>query len=186
MTFDRPTRRDFDAGMQDLANDKLDEMKRAHLQVQSDFIIKAGGLAHSRYPVVTADRYDMIFRAYLSEAADRTAAFIGRLSTPGELATWLRPHAESLRDRALTEIPKADGSRSVTTSLRAKYRAQFTARTVAMLRDLEIGIVNGKALPLQKSTEVLQLKPTLWGMSIDLREVARRIGVRWPWRRPAQ
>jgi hypothetical protein len=185
MSFDRPTRRGFDAGMHDLTTDKFDEMKRAHIQVQSDFI-KAGGLEHSRYPVTTADRYDTILRTYLNEAAERAAAFIDRLSAPGELASWLRPHAESLRDRALAEIPNSPSLHGVTQSLRSHYHTQFTARINQVLRDLEIGIVKGKSIPVQKPADLLQLKPTLWGMGLDLKEVMRRIGARWPWQRPAQ
>jgi len=180
MTYDQPTVEDFDRALRILAADKLELMLRARIEVQSDFILNAGGLSHSRYPLTTADRYDQLFRAFIAEAVERAAAYVGKLGMPKELAAWLRPHAEWLRDRAMEEIPK---EMNMQAGLQSKYRGEFTTRLDAALRDLEIGIVNGRPIApppaTPKSTDIVQLKPGMWGMSIDLLEIWRRSRARW-------
>jgi hypothetical protein len=178
--YENPTVEDFDRALHILAADKLELMLRARIEVQSDCILNAGGLSHSRYPLTTADRYDHLSRAFIAEAVERAAAYVGKLGTPKEVADWLRPHAERLKDRAMEEIPK---EMNMQAQLQAKYRAAFTTRLDAALRDLEIGIVNGRTMApaapsTPKSTDIVQLKPGLWGVNIDLLELWRRYRAR--------
>lgn len=140
--LDRPTAADFDRAMKQLVHDRLEEMLRSRLEVQHQFIA-AGGLAHSRYPVTTADKYDAIYRAFLVDALDRAVPYVGRVGPPKQVAVLLRPHLEGLRDKALSEIPDAMQMKA---ALESRYRVAFTDRLEAALRDLETGMVNGKVI----------------------------------------
>jgi hypothetical protein len=168
--FDEPTRADFDQAMDQLAHDKLEQMMIALREV-GDIFIRAGGVASTRYAVTGAQGLDRLFRELLVEAAERTALYVGRLGDPRLLATYLRPHLEWLRDRALDQIPEAMNTQ---TALYNHYKAEMTPRLNAVLRDLEIGVVNGRMIA-RNSDEIFQLKPALWGISINLWALWRAI-----------
>lgn len=170
--FDEPTRADFDRALSQLAHDQLEAMMRAKLEV-TDIFIKAGGLQASRFPVTVADRFDQIYRAFLVTAADRAAIYVGRLGDPRLLATYLRPHLEWLRDRGLDQIPE---ELNMKTELYNKYKASLTPRLEAVLRDLEIGVVNGKTIAASAGAdEIFQLKPGAWGFNVNLKALWRAV-----------
>lgn len=171
--FDAPTQADFDRALDQLARDKLQEVLVALNEVQAIFI-KAGGLQSTRYPVTAADRFDQVYRGFLIEAAERAAIYVGRLGDPRLLASYLRPHLEWLRDRTLDQIPEAMNTQ---VPLYNRYKNELTPRLEAVLRDLELGIVNGRVLP-SSSDEIFQLKPSMWGLSINLKALWRRIAGR--------
>lgn len=168
--FDAPTQADFDRALSQLARDKLDEMLIARRDVQDGFI-RAGGLENTRYPLTVADRFDKLYREFLVEAVERTAIYVEQLGAPRLLATYLRPHVEWLRDRALDQIPEAMNTQ---VGLYNRYKNELTPRLEAVLRDLETGIVNGRVLP-SSTDEIFQLKPAFWGFSINLKALWRAI-----------
>lgn len=168
--FDDPTQIDFDRALSQVARDKLEQMMRARLEI-AEMFIKAGGLNAGRYPVTVADRFDQLFREFLVEAADRAAIYIGRLGDPRLLSGYLRPHLELLRDRALDQIPE---EMNMKTTLYNKYKAELTPRLDAVLRDLEIGMVNGRVIA-RSSDEIFQLKPQIWGFSVNLKALWRAV-----------
>jgi hypothetical protein len=133
-------------------------MKRARISVQDTFI-KAGGLSHSRYPVTTADAYDKLHAEFVAQAMDLIASYIGRLAAPKQLAEWARPHLEWLTNSALNEIPEAMGVKS---ALQQKYRPLLEERVDGALRDLAIGMVNGKVVQgvTPASLPLLAVNPT--------------------------
>jgi hypothetical protein len=69
-----------------------------------------------------------------------------------------------------------------------QYRAVFQQRLDGALRDAEIGFVRGVGFSAttpaasQPPKEIVSLKPRWLGMSVDLKEAARWIWKRRPWR----
>jgi hypothetical protein len=96
MTHASPTKEDLDRSLRRLVADKLDDMLRVRNRIAGEI---PNAMNHSRYSVIVADEFDKIFRASLGDAIERAAAYVNRVATASELAAWVRPHIEKLREQ---------------------------------------------------------------------------------------
>jgi hypothetical protein len=101
--------------------------------------------------------------------------------SPKQITPWARPHLDNLGNTLLAQIPPA-GFPVEQQRIRAQYQLVFQQRLDGALRDIEIGFIEGRSLTATDSNrptlslpkELISLKPGLWGVSIDLKELWRR------------
>jgi hypothetical protein len=113
--------------------------------------------------------------------------FAGPLNVPvDQITNWARPHFENISSTLLgVMMPQGEASMMVShfTTARSQHQAIFQQRVDIALRDFEVGFIAGKSVrPItteKKTAELLQVKPTLWGMGIDLKEFFRRVPGWW-------
>jgi hypothetical protein len=143
-----------------------------------------GGL-NSRVPFTIANAIDGIHRDAVEQAMVVVRNFMGRMQSPPKKITgWARPHLENLGNTVLSGIHPAGYPGEHQQAVR-QYSAMFQQRLDGALRDAEIGFVRGAGFAQAEESaalvtapppkEVLSLKPTWLGMSIDLKELWRRV-----------
>jgi hypothetical protein len=181
--YEQPTKGDLDRNLSVIMHDA----RRMAMAVRGRIVSEAaaqGGL-NSRVPVTIAGAVDGIHRDAIDQAMVVVRNFMERMQLPPkELTGWARPHLENLGDAVLGAIHPAGYPGEHQQAVK-QYRAVFQQRLDGALRDAEIGFVKGAGFAqAQQGTalvtaaqprEVLILKPAWFGISIDLKELWRRI-----------
>jgi hypothetical protein len=142
MAFELPIKGDLDRVLSTLMHDARHKLMIDMNRVTAE-ASKAGMRQSSRTIVVVASLADQIHAASLKQATPILHDFIARLSLPPtEIAEWARPHLENLGNNLIGLIPP-NGLPNDHKRIVAQCQADFTQRLDGMLRDVEIGLVEG-------------------------------------------
>ena len=153
------------------------EAHAERLRIHSDAIKKGAGQSN-RVIIAIIISFEEIYYKTVEDTAQLISDFVERTQfTPPDLGEIARPELESFAEQLLGQLPDA-GFPQDTTRLRAEYREKFRQRAEGALRDIEIGFIGGRKVTTAgpppaseaavKFSDAVTLKPTLWGMSIDL------------------
>ncbi|MET3905879.1 hypothetical protein ABID59_000200 [Bradyrhizobium sp. S3.3.6] len=178
--YEPPTKADLDRNLSFIMHDA-----RKRAMAERDRIISeaaAQGGLNSRVPITIAAVVDPIHRDAIVEAVRVIRDFVERLEMPPkEVTGWARPHLENLGNVVLSAIHPARYPGEHQQAVR-QYQAVFQQRLDGALRDVEIGFIKGAGFSAKTAAqprELVSLKPTWLGMSIDLKEMGRRFRSRW-------
>jgi hypothetical protein len=148
-----------------------------------------GTLDSSMFISAIVESVEAIHARAVEQAMNVVNEFAGPLNVPvDQVTTWARPHLENISNTLVgMMMPQGGGGGNVMAShfaaARTQYQAVFQQRVDTALRDFEVGFIGGKSVwqtaTEKKTAELLQVKPTLWGMGIDLKEFARRVPSWW-------
>ncbi|WP_316228551.1 hypothetical protein [Bradyrhizobium sp. SZCCHNR2023] len=181
--FEPPTKGDLDRNLSVIMHDAHHLAMAVRGRIVSE--AAAQGALNSRVPFTIGNAIDGIHRDAIEQAMVVVRTFMDRMQLPPkEITSWARPHLENLGNTVLSAIHPAGYPGEHQQALR-QYGALFQQRLDGALRDAEIGFVGGAgfAQVRQSATlaatsqpkEVLSLKPGWFGMSIDLKELWRRV-----------
>lgn len=152
--FEAPQKDDLERALRSLAEDKILKLRIARNQVTSHAASR--GMFHSSGHAQQASLLiDERFREFLTAALGHAAQFVGRIGSAQEVGQLIKPIFERFAVDGLDQIPNVTGMRE---SLVPKYRVEFNARIASVLRDFEIGLIDGKPWELSpNSTKPLHL-----------------------------
>jgi hypothetical protein len=109
-----------------------------------------------------------------------------------ELGEIARVEVEAFADRLLSQLPDG-GFPHDAARIRGEYREKFRQHLEGALRDIQIGFIGGRKITTAtaisrdaeattaKLSDAVILKPTLWGMGIDLPKAWKWVQDKW-WR----
>jgi hypothetical protein len=140
--FERPTKGDLDRNLSMLMHEARHKVLDESNRVKSE-AIQAGALGSNRVIVTVAKAADTIHQDALKQARAILLDFVERMQlAPTEIAAWARPHLENLGNSVLGGVPP-NGFPNDHQLIVIQYRAVFQQRLDGMLRDVEIGFVQG-------------------------------------------
>lgn len=136
-----------------------------------------GILDSSMFVSAVVEYVDSVHAESVTRAMNVVNEFAGPLDAPaGEIGGWARPHLENISN-TLLGLMMPQGQQSVTgrhfAESRDRYRAVFQQRVDNALRGFEVGFIGGRSIRPAASRSIpdlLQLRPGIWGMSLDLKE----------------
>ncbi|NTG41674.1 hypothetical protein [Rhizobium rhizogenes] len=142
MAFQLPVKGDMDRLLSKLMHDA-----RHKLMFESNRIMgeaaQVGALRGNRVLTILFTEADDIHKAAMSQAAKILLDFIQRMKRrPAEITGWALPHLENLGESLLGVI-KPNGFPDDRQRFVGQYRAVFKQRLDGLLRDVEIGHVDG-------------------------------------------
>jgi predicted nucleotide-binding protein len=140
--FEQPIKGDIDRTLSAMTHEARQRLMIEKNRIMAEAAM-AGTIESNRIIVTVASFADQNHDASMKQATPLLLAFIERLQLPpAEMTSWARPQLENLGNALLGEIPShgfpADHKRIV-----AQYRAVFQERLDGVLRDIEIGFVEG-------------------------------------------
>jgi hypothetical protein len=200
--YEAPTKSDLDRNLSTILHDAHQKARAETARLTSEFASRglfltsefaSQGLGLSTSLIGAAvGLLDDIHKDALKRAIPILRDFAERRQlAPSEIANIARPHLQNMGNSVLGQLPSA-GFPGVHEKIRGRYLLVFQQRLDGALRDFEIGFLEGRslvskdrndrpALAPSKDTkaEMLTLKPTVWGMGIDLKEVGRSLKKLW-------
>jgi hypothetical protein len=184
--YEQPTKGDLDRNLSFIMHDARKKAMAERVRIVSEATMR--GARNSRVPITIAAAIDPIHRDAIAEAMLVVRNFMDRMQLPPKDVTgWARPHLENLGNVVLSAIHPV-GYPSEHQQALKQYAAVFRQRLDGALRDAEIGFVRGAGFSAvapaasQPPKEIVSLKPGWLGMSVDLKEGARWVWKRRPWR----
>lgn len=186
-----PTKADLDRNLSTILRDAHQKARTGKLCLTSEFVARGMGRSTSLIGAV-AGLLDGLHREALERASPMLRDFAERMQiAPPGISAIARSHLKNMGNAVLGELPPA-GFPTVHQQFRRQYQAIFDQRLEGALRDFEIGFAGGRnqlpkapedqipsVAPKDKAEELFNLKPGLWGMSINLKEALRRVRNRW-------
>jgi hypothetical protein len=185
-TYELPTKDDLDRNLSVIFHSAHHEARAECVRLKRDFVARGMSVKSISLIDGVVRSVDTIHRKALAQAIPVVLDFAKRMGVaPKQITPWARPHLENLGNTLLAQIPPT-GFPVEQQCIRAQYQLVFQQRLKGALRDIEIGFIEGRSLTTTDSNppvpsapkELISLKPGLWGVSIDLKELWRRfIGV---------
>lgn len=186
--YQSPQTSDFRRNLTTITERAEAEAHAERLRIHSDAIKKGAGQSN-RVIIAIIIPFEKIYYKTVEDTAQLISDFLERTQfTPTELGEVARPELESFAERLLGQLPDA-GFPQDATRLRAEYREKFRKCAEGALRDIEIGFIGGRQLATAgsppasaataKFSDAVTLKPTLWGMSIDLPKAWKWVRYKW-------
>jgi hypothetical protein len=181
-TYELPTKGDLDRNLSVIFHAAHHKARAECGRLKSDFAARGMSLKSISLIDGVVRSVDTIQREALRQAMLVVLDFAKRLEVaPKQITPWARPHLDNLGNTLLAQIPPA-GFPVEQQRIRAQYQLVFQQRLDGALRDIEIGFIEGRSLTATDSNrptlslpkELISLKPGLWGVSIDLKELWRR------------
>jgi predicted DNA-binding protein (UPF0251 family) len=185
---DTPQTSDFQRNVVSVVERREAEAHAERLRITSEATMK-GALHSSRLIIALIIPFEKIYYSTVTDVARRAGDFLEATSiTAADLNGVVRTELESFADRFLSQLPDRQFPNNAA-RIRGEYRQKFQQSLEGALRDIQIGLIEGKAIaPKAISNEGMNagsasladtviLKPTFMGMSIDLLKIAR-----WVWR----
>lgn len=180
--YARPTKGDLDRTLSTIMHDAHHKARAECGRITNEFAARGLGRSSSLIGTVLTSLNGIHVEA-IERAIRSLPDFVERMEVPPNTVTgWARPHLVNLGNVVLAKLPHA-GFSAERERIHAQYTVVFQQRLDGALRDFEVGFIGGSNIsprpqdPEQRK-EVLTLKPGLWGIQIDLKEVWRR-GSRW-------
>lgn len=175
---DTPQTSDFQRNVISIVERHEAEAHAERLRITSDATMK-GALHGSRLIIALIIPFEKIYYSTVADVARRAGAFLE--ATPisaAELSNVARAELESFADRLLNQLPDRLFPQDAT-RIRGEYRQKFQQSLDGALRDIKIGLIEGRAISTMVASneaeasapnlsEVVTLKPTFMGMGIDL------------------
>ena len=183
--YERPTKGDLDRNLSMIFHAAHHKARAECARLKSDFAVRGMSLKSTSLIGVVVGSVDTIHKEALPQAMRVVLDFAERMPVaPKQIVPWARPHLENLGNTLLAQIPPA-GCPAEWQRITAQYRLVFQQRLDGALRDIEIGLIEGRSLAATDSgsapapspppsKELVSVKPGLWGVSIDLKELWRR------------
>jgi hypothetical protein len=195
--YQPPTIFDFQRNLDTLIHSGQAQARAAAVQVKSDHA--ARGLSDSTTIITMAiGKFNEIHQDILERAMQMIEDFSSRNTelSPGVLAGTARDRLDGFGTFLLTTVPPTSFMQEAQ-RFRAQYTLVFRQRLDGALRDIQIGFIGGRkittaaaapppaseATTTAKLTDALTIKPTLWGMSIDLPKAWKWVQQKWRARR---
>jgi hypothetical protein len=177
--YQTPQGSDFHRNVVSITQKSEAEAHAERLRITSDAILKGAGRSN-RLIIAVIIPFEKSYDKAVGDVAHLIGDYVERRSsTPTELGAIARVELESLADRLLAQLPDAGFSHDAA-RIRAEYREKFQQRLDGAIRDIEIGLVEGRTIATTatansesegttaKLSDAVTLKPTFMGMSIDL------------------
>jgi hypothetical protein len=182
--YELPTKGDLDRNLSTIFHDAHHKARAERVRLTGEFTARGMGLSTSLIGSVVGS-VNTIHKEALAQAMPVVIDFAERMQlAPKQITPWARPHLENLGNTLLAQIPPA-GFPVEAARVRAQYALVFKQRLDGALRDIEIGFMAGRSTTSRDSDraatsthqpkELVSLKPGLWGISIDLKELWRRL-----------
>jgi hypothetical protein len=195
--FEFPTKGDLDRNLWSIIHPARRKARDECARLKVDLANRGMSLKNISLISAVVRNVDTIHQDTLAQAMPVILDFIERMQVaPKQVISWARYPLENLGVMLLTQIPQA-GFPAEHQRVTAQYRLVFQQRLDGALLDLEIGFIGGRShapsgsdrpLPsLPPRKELVSIKPSIWGFSIDLKELERRVRKEWGprlWRRP--
>ena len=181
--YDTPTKSDIDRMLSliglDARHDAEAEIDRLIALFASRGLLNSGGLISAMIKALDAKH-----RTAMNRARDALHDLAARMpDTPSQIAAIARPHLCNLGSSIVVLALRAghgdEGQRVV-----AQYRVVFDQRVDHTLRDFEIGFARSREQPPSASAastpkDLVEIKPEIWGVKLDLVEAWRRLRRWW-------
>ncbi len=198
LMYQPPTIFDFQRNRDTLIHSCEHQARAAAAHVKSDH--SARGLADATTIITMAiGRFDAIHKDILQRAMQLIEDFCSRNSqlSPGVLAGTARDRFDSFGIFLLGNVPPTRFTQDAQ-RFRGQYTHVFQQRLDGALRDIQIGFIGGRKITTvpaappsasdatapTKLTDVVTLKPTFMGMSVDLPKAWNWVRDKWRAKRP--
>jgi hypothetical protein len=186
-----PTKSDLDRNLSTILHDAHHKAQAEKARLTSEFAARGMVLSTPLIGAVVG-ALDKIHKEALEGASPMLRDFAERMSMSlPEIAAIARYHLQNMGNTVLGQLPPAGFPREHQ-RVRNQYRAVFEQRLEGTLRDFEIGFAGGRSqvrapaeppwqpgVAERKDEEVVTLRPGLWGVSVNLKELWRRARARW-------
>jgi hypothetical protein len=171
----QPTKNDLDRNLSTILHSAHHKAQAERARLTSEFA--ARGMASSTSLIgAVAGCLDKIHVEAIDHATQVIHEFIDRMNVAApEIIGWARPHLQNLGNVVLGHLPSG-GFPNEQLRVRTQYAIVFQQRLDGALRDLEIGFIKGRNVsPTGQPEELFSLKLGWRGLSIDLKELWRRV-----------
>jgi hypothetical protein len=188
--YDTPQKSDFERNATSITQRSEAEAHAERLRIVSDAVVK-GAAQSNRIIIAVIIPFEKIYCKAVEDTMQLIRDFVERTSlTATELGDIARMELGSFADRLLGQLPDG-GFPQDAARIRGEYREKFRQLLEGALRDIQIGFIGGRkvttaitATPNVEATnatlsEAVILKPTLWGMGIDLPKVWKWVHYKW-------
>jgi hypothetical protein len=182
--YETPTKGDLDRNLSTIFHAAHHRARAECARLKGDFASRGISLGSTNLVGLIVGNIDTIHKEALAQATRVILDFTERMSVaPKQVTPWARPHLENLGNTLLAQMLPA-GFPVEQQRIRAQYHLVFQQRLDGILRDIEIGFVEGRSVtstgtnrpvtpPLKR--ELMSVKPGYFGVSIDLKELWRRL-----------
>jgi hypothetical protein len=176
---DTPQKSDFQRNISSITQKSEAAAHAERLRIISDAIVK-GAAQSNRIIIAVIIPFEKLYSKTVEDVMQLIRDFVERTSLNAtELREIARVEVESFADRLLSQLPDG-GFPHDAARIRGEYREKFRQHLEGALRDIQIGFIGGRKITTATATnadaeattaklsDAVILKPTVWGMGIDL------------------